>query len=64
MLESLEIDTDKESFDKMLELLIKNCENKLKNCENKLKKVKTSCYVNKTYLSIPSEDQTNNTHGR
>ena len=48
MLESLESDIDKESFDKILELLIKN------------QKVKTSCYVNKTCLSIPKEDQINN----
>ena len=48
MLESLESDIDKESFDKILELLIKN------------QKVKTSCYANKTCLSIPKEDQVNN----
>ena len=51
MLESRESDIDKDiikRFDKILELLIKN------------QKVKMSCYVNKTYLSIPKEDQVNN----
>ena len=45
VLESLDSDIDKESFDKILEFLIKN------------QKVKTSCYANKTCLSIPKEDQ-------
>ena len=36
VLESLECDIDKETFDKTVELLIKN------------QKVKTSCYANKT----------------
>ena len=49
-LESLEGDIDKESFDKILESLIKN------------QKVKTSCYANKTCLPIPKEDQINNIH--
>ena len=39
VLESLESDIDKESFDKILGFLIKN------------QKVKTSCYANKTCLS-------------
>ena len=47
-LESLESDTDKESFDKILELLIEN------------RKLKTSCYENKTCLLIPKKDQINN----
>ena len=45
MIESLESNIDKEFFDKILEFLMKN------------QKMKTSCYVNKTYLSIPREDQ-------
>ena len=45
MLESLDSDIDKESFDKILEFLIKN------------QKVKISCYASKTCLSIPKEDQ-------
>ena len=53
MLESLDSDIDKESFDKILEFLIKN------------QKVKTNCYANKTCLSIPKEDQIKkNTHDR
>ena len=50
VLESLDSDIDKESFDKILEFLIKN------------QKVKTSCYANKTCLSIPKEDQIKNIH--
>ena len=50
VLESLESDIDKESFDKISELLIKN------------QKVKTSCYTSKTCLSIPKKDQINNIH--
>ena len=50
MLEPLDSDIDKESFDKILEILIKN------------RKVKTSCYANKTCLSIPKEDQIKNIH--
>ena len=50
MLEFLENDIGKESFDKILELLIKN------------QIVKTSCYANKACLSIPKEDQINNIH--
>ena len=50
VLESLESDIDKESFDKILGFLIKN------------QKVKTSCYANKTCLSIPKEDQIKNIH--
>ena len=42
VLESLESDIDKESFDKILGFLIKN------------QKVKTSCYANKTCLSRSS----------
>ena len=49
-LESVDSDIGKKSFDKIMELLIKNL------------KVKTSCYANKTYLSIPKEDQINNWH--
>ena len=40
VLESLESDTDEESFDKILEFLIKN------------QKVKTSCYASKICLSM------------
>ena len=47
-LESLESDTDKESFDKILKLLIEN------------RKLKASCYENKTFLLIPKKDQINN----
>ena len=43
-------DIDEESFDKILEFLIKN------------HKVKTSCYANKYCLSVPREDQINNIH--
>ena len=50
MLEYLDSDTDKESFDKILEFLIKN------------QKVRTSCYANETCLSIPKEDQIKNIH--
>ena len=50
VLESLECDIDKETFDKTVELLIKN------------QKVKTSCYANKTCLTIPKENQINNIH--
>ena len=50
MLESLESDIDKESFDQILEFLIKN------------QKVKPSCYANKTCPSIPKEDQIKNIH--
>ena len=50
MLKFLESDIDKESFDKILELLIKN------------QIVKTSCYSNKACLSIPKEYQINNIH--
>ena len=50
VLESLDSDIDKESFDEILEFLIKN------------HKVKTNCYANKTCLSIPKEDQTKNIH--
>ena len=46
VLKSQENDIDEESFNKILELLIKN------------QKVKASCYVNK----IPNEDQINNIH--
>ena len=54
VLESLESNIDKECFDKILELLIKNL------------KVKTSCYANKTCccLSLPKVDQINNMHTR
>ena len=52
VLESLESDIDKQSFDKILEILIKN------------QKVKTGCYANKTCLSIPKEDQIKNIHGK
>ena len=45
---SLDSDLDKESFDKILEFLIRN------------QKVKTSCYANKTCLPIPKENQMNN----
>ena len=48
MLESLDIDTDKESFDEILKLLTKN------------QNVKTSCYADKTCLSITKEDEINN----
>ena len=44
VLEPPESDIDDESFDKILETLIKN------------QKVKTSGYTNKTCLSIPKED--------
>ena len=47
-MESLKNNIDKESFDKILELLIKN------------QKVKTSCYANKMCLSVPKEDHINN----
>ena len=47
VLESLDSDIGKESFDKILEVLIKN------------QKVK-SCYANETYLSITKEDQIKN----
>ena len=50
VLESPESNIDKESFDKILELLIKN------------QKVKASCYANKTCLSMPKEDQIKNIH--
>ena len=50
VLESLDSDTDKESFDKILEFPIKN------------QKVKTSCYANKTCQSISNEDQMKNIH--
>ena len=50
MLESLESDIDKESFNEILEFLIKN------------QKLRTSCYANKTCLSIPKEDQIKNIH--
>ena len=50
MLESLESDIDKESFNEILEFLIKN------------QKVRTSCYANKTCLSIPKEDQIKSIH--
>ena len=52
MLESLDSDIGKESFDKILEFFIKN------------QKVKRSCYANKTCLSIPKEDQIKNIHGK
>ena len=52
MLESLDSDIGKESFDKILEFFIKN------------QKVKTSSYANKTCLSIPKEDQIKNIHGK
>ena len=45
MIESVESNIDKEFFDKILEFLMKN------------QTMKTSCYVNKTCLSIPREDQ-------
>ena len=45
VLESLDSDTDMESFDKILEFLITN------------QKVKTRCCANKACLSIPKEDQ-------
>ena len=45
VIESLESNIDREFFDKILEFLMKN------------QKMKTSCYVNKTCLSIPREDQ-------
>ena len=47
VLESLDSDIGKESFDKILEVLIKN------------QKVE-SCYANETYLSITKEDQIKN----
>ena len=50
MLESLESDTDKESFGKILEFLIKN------------QKVKTRYYASKTCPSIPEEDHIKNMH--
>ena len=50
VVKSLESDIDRESFDKVLELLIKN------------QKVKTNCYANETCLSIPKEDQVSNKH--
>ena len=50
VLESLESDIVKESFDEILEFLIKN------------QKVKTSCYANKTCLSIAKENQIKNIH--
>ena len=50
MLEPLDSDIDQESFDKILEILIKN------------RKVKTSCYANKTCLSIPKGDKIKNIH--
>ena len=50
MLESLDNDIDKESFDKTLEFLIKN------------PKAKPSCYANKTCLSMPKEEQIKNIH--
>ena len=50
VVKSLESDIDRESFDKILELLIKN------------QKVKTNCYANETCLSIPKEDQVSNKH--
>ena len=48
VLQSIENDVHKESFDKILQLLIKN------------QKVKTRCYANKTCLSISKENQINN----
>ena len=48
VIEYLEGNIDKESFDKILEFLIKN------------QKVETSSYVYNTCLSIPREDQINN----
>ena len=50
VLESLESDIDKKSFDKILEGLIRN------------QKVETTCYANKTCLSTHKEDQLKNTH--
>ena len=50
VLESLESDIDKKSFDKILEGLIRN------------QKVETTCYANKTCLSKHKEDQIKNTH--
>ena len=44
VLESLDSDIDQETFDKILEFLIKN------------QKVKTICYENKICLPIPKED--------
>lgn len=53
MLQSLESDTDKETFDKALEFIIKN------------KIAETSCHANTTCLSIPKEDQRKkHTHDR
>ena len=49
-LESLDSNIDKESFDNFFEFLIEN------------QKVKTSCYANKTCLSISKEDQIKNIH--
>ena len=48
MLQSLESDIDKETFDKALEFIIKN------------KIAETSCHANTTCLSIPKEDQIKN----
>ena len=48
MLESLERFIDKESFDKILQFLIKN------------QKTRTSCCANKTCLSIPKDDKIKN----
>ena len=50
VLESLDSNIDKESFDKIFEFLINN------------QKVKISCYANKTCLSIHKEDQLKNIH--
>ena len=50
MLESLDSDIDKSSFNKILEFLIKN------------QKVKTSCYANKACPSIPKKDLIKNIH--
>ena len=50
VLESLESDIDKKSFDKILEGLIRN------------QKVETTCYANKPCLSTHKEDQIKNTH--
>ena len=50
VLESLDSDIDKESFDKTLEFLIKN------------QKVKIGCYASKTCRSIPKEGQIKNIH--
>ena len=49
-LQSVDSGIDKESSDKILEFLIKN------------QKVKTSCYANKTCVSIPEGDQIKNIH--